>query len=225
MMVAHRAIPMMNNQRDFESAMKRLIAFLFVSLFASVAFAQEAPDALVQRVTEEVLDIVRKDKDIQNGHSQKIFDLVDTKVLPHFNFTRMTSLAVGKDWRKASQQQQQQLQSEFKVLLVRTYSNALSSYKNQKIVYKPFKLNAGDTDALVRTEIVQPGSKPVQLDYSLEKQDNGWKVYDVVVAGISLVTNYREQFGQEIRNGGIDGLIASIAAKNKSLESSSASKK
>ena len=101
---------------------------------------------------------------------------------------------------------------------MRTYSNALSSYKNQKIVYKPLKMNAGDTEVLIRTEIIQPGSKPVQLDYSLEKQDSGWKVFDVVVAGISLVTNYREQFGQEVRNGGIDGLIASITAKNKSLE-------
>jgi phospholipid transport system substrate-binding protein len=130
----------------------------------------------------------------------------------------MTALAVGKDWRKASPQQQQQLAGEFKTLLVRTYSNALTSYKDQKVVYKPFRMNAGDTDVLVRTEVHQPGNKPVQLDYSLEKLDAGWKVYDVNVAGISLVTNYRDQFGQEIRNGGIDGLIKAIAAKNKSLE-------
>lgn len=205
--------------------MKRLIALVFAALFAVSAFAQEAPDALVQRVTEEVLEIIRKDKDIQNGHSQKLFELVDTKVLPHFNFTRMTALALGKEWRKANPQQQQQLTAEFKTLLVRTYSNALIGYKNQKVVYKPFKMNPGESDVLVRTEIVQPGSKPVQLDYSLEKQDAGWKVYDVVVAGISLVTNYREQFGQEVRNGGIDGLIASITAKNKSLEVAQAGKK
>lgn len=205
--------------------MKRLFGLVFATLFATAAFAQEAPDALVQRVTEEVLEIIRKDKDIQSGHSQKIFDLVDNKVLPHFNFTRMTALALGKEWRKASPQQQQQLTAEFKVLLVRTYSNALISYRNQKVVYKPFKINAGDSDAQVRTEIVQPGSKPVQLDYSLEKQESGWKVYDVVVAGISLVTNYREQFGQEVRNGGVDGLIASITAKNKSLETTQVGKK
>ncbi len=199
--------------------MKRLIGFVFAALFAGLVSAQEAPDALVQRVTDEVLEIVRSDKDIQSGNSQKILTLVDNKVLPHFNFTRMTALAVGKDWRQASPQQKQQLQAEFKTLLVRTYSNALASYKNQKIVYKPLKMNAGDAEVLIRTEIVQPGSKPVQLDYSLEKQESGWKVFDVVVAGISLVTNYREQFGQEVRNGGIDGLIASITAKNKSLES------
>lgn len=198
--------------------MKKFLTFLSAVLLASAAFAQEAPDALIQRVTEDVLDIIRKDKEIQSGSTHKAIELVDKKVLPHFNFQHMTALAVGKDWRKASPQQQQQLAAEFKTLLVRTYSNALTSYKNQKVVYKPFKMSPDDADVLVRTEVLQPGSKPVQLDYSLEKIEGGWKVYDVVVAGISLVTNYRDQFGQEIRNGGVDGLIASIAAKNKSLE-------
>ena len=199
--------------------MKKLIALVFVTLFATtLALAQEAPDALVKQVTEEVLEIVRKDKDIQNGSAKRVIDLVDAKVIPHFNFQHMTALAVGKDWRKASPQQQQQLASEFKTLLVRTYSNGLTGYKDQKVVYKPFKMNAGDTDVLVRTEVHQPGNKPVQLDYSLEKLEAGWKVYDVNVAGISLVTNYRDQFGQEIRNSGIDGLIKAIAAKNKALE-------
>ncbi|MCK6413171.1 MAG: ABC transporter substrate-binding protein [Azonexus sp.] len=193
-----------------------LLGCLALSLFAP-AFAQEAPDVLVHRVTEEVLEIVRKDKEIQNGNTQKAIDLVEVRVLPHFNFARMTALAVGKDWRKASPQQQQQLTQEFKTLLVRTYSNALTGYRNQKMVYKPLKMNPGDGDALVRTEVVQPGNKPVQIDYSLEKVEAVWKVYDVVVAGISLVTNYRDQFGQEVRNGGIDGLIAAIAGKNKSL--------
>ena len=199
--------------------MKKLLAFLFASLVAGTVFAQEAPDAMVMKITDEVLDIVRKDKDIQNGNTRKAIELVDAKVLPYFNFQHMTALAVGKEWRKASAQQQQQLSSEFKTLLVRTYSNALTGYKNQKIVFKPFKMNPGETDVLVRTEVQQPGSKAVQLDYSLEKLDSGWKVYDVNVAGISLVTNYRDQFAQEIRNGGMDGLIQSVAAKNKSLES------
>ncbi len=198
--------------------MKKLITLVFASLLVAAVHAQEAPDVLVRQVTEEVLDIVRKDKDIQGGSTGKAIDLVDAKVIPHFNFRHMTALAVGKDWRKASPQQQEQLAAEFKTLLVRTYSNALTSYKNQKVVYKPFKMNAGDADVLVRTEVQQPGNKPVQLDYSLEKLDAGWKVYDVSVAGISLVTNYREQFGQEVRNGGIDGLIKAIAAKNKALE-------
>ena len=202
--------------------MKKLIAFVFAVLLASPALAQEAPDVLVKRVTEEVLEIVRKDRDIQNGSTQKAIELVDQKVLPHFDFRHMTALAVGKDWKKASPGQQQQLTAEFKTLLVRTYSNALTSYKNQKIVYKPFRMNPGDSEVLVRTEVIQPGSKPVQIDYNLEKADAGWKVYDVVVAGISLVTNYRDQFAQEVRSGGIDGLIAAIAAKNKSLLGGSA---
>lgn len=197
--------------------MKKLIAVVFAVLLASPVVAQEAPDALVKRVTEEVLEIVRKDKDIQNGSTQKAVELVDQKVLPHFDFRHMTALAVGKDWKKASPAQQQQLTAEFKTLLVRTYSNALTSYKNQKIVYKPFRMNVGDSEALVRTEVIQPGSKPVPIDYNLEKAEAGWKVFDVVVAGISLVTNYRDQFAQEVRNGGIDGLIAAIAGKNKSL--------
>ena len=198
--------------------MKKLIVLVFAALFATLVLAQEAPDVLVKRVTEEVLDIVRQDKNIQNGDSRKAIELVDAKVIPHFNFVHMTALAVGKEWRKASPQQQQQLTAEFKTLLVRTYSNALTSYKNQRVIFKPFRMNPGDSDVQVRTEVDQPGNKPVQLDYSLEKLDAGWKVYDVNVAGISLVTNYREQFGQEIRNGGIDGLIKTVAAKNKSLE-------
>lgn len=199
--------------------MKKIIALIFATLVAATAQAQETPDVLIKQVTEDVLEIVRNDKDIQNGNTQKAIDLVDKKVLPHFDFLHMTALALGKDWRKATPQQQQQLTAEFKTLLVRTYSNALTGYKNQKVVYKPFKMNAGETDVLVRTEVLQPGSKAVQLDYSLEKKESGWKVYDVTVAGISLVTNYRDQFAQEVRNGGVDGLIATVAAKNKSLES------
>ena len=199
--------------------MKKIIALIFATLVAATAQAQETPDVLIKQVTEDVLEIVRNDKDIQNGNTQKAIDLVDKKVLPHFDFLHMTALALGKDWRKATPQQQQQLTAEFKTLLVRTYSNALTGYKNQKVVYKPFKMNAGETDVLVRTEVLQPGSKAIQLDYSLEKKESGWKVYDVTVAGISLVTNYRDQFAQEVRNGGVDGLIATVAAKNKSLES------
>jgi len=150
--------------------MKKIIALIFATLVAVTAQAQETPDVLIKQVTEDVLEIVRNDKDIQSGNTQKAIDLVDKKVLPHFDFLHMTALALGKDWRKATPQQQQQLTAEFKTLLVRTYSNALTGYKNQKVVYKPFKMNAGETDVLVRTEVLQPGSKAVQLDYSLEKK-------------------------------------------------------
>lgn len=202
--------------------MKKLLALAAAACLSMPIFAQQAPNDLVQQVTEEVLEIIRKDRDIQNGSTAKVIDLVDKKVLPHFNFQRMTALAVGRDWRKATPQQQQQLATEFKTLLVRTYANALTGYRNQKVVYKPFRMNPEETDVLVRTEVQQPGNKPVQLDYSLELRDSAWKVYDVTVAGISLVTNYRDQFAQEVRAGGIDGLIASIATKNRSLEASHA---
>lgn len=206
--------------------MKRFLAYFSLLscvtlLAASPVLAQDnsAPDALVKSVTNDVLKAVREDKDIQSGNSQKTIDLVQTKVLPYFNFNRMTSLALGRDWNKASPQQKEQLVQHFRDLLVRTYSNALTSYRDQTVRYKPFRMNPGDTDALVRTEVVQPGGRPIPLDYSLEKTDAGWKVYDVVVAGVSLVTNYRDTFTQEVRNGGIDGLIQSLAAKNKALES------
>lgn len=198
--------------------MKKLLAFFAILGLTLPVLAQQAPNELVQKVTDEVLEIVRGDRDIQSGNTAKILALVDQKVLPNFNFTRMTALAVGRDWRTASPQQQQQLTEQFKTLLVRTYANALTSYRDQKVVYRPFKMKPDETDVLVRTEVQQPGSKPVQLDYSLELKDGAWKVYDVTVAGISLVTNYRDQFMQEVRNGGIDGLIASISAKNRSLE-------
>jgi phospholipid transport system substrate-binding protein len=198
--------------------MKKLFVFLFAAFAIASAQAQVAPDVLIQQTTEEVLDIISKDKDIQGGNTHKAIELIDKKVLPNFNFQHMTALAVGKDWKKASPAQQGQLVAEFRTMLVRTYANALTGYKSQKVVYKPLKMNAGDVDALVRTEVAQPGSKPIPLDYNLEKLDTGWKVYDVTVAGVSLVTNYREQFAQEVRNGGIDGLVASISTKNKSLE-------
>ena len=202
-----------------------LLAGMFI-LAGNVFAADEAPDALVKRVTDEVLTIVRSDKDIQSGNSKKAIELVEAKVLPHFNFMRMTSLAVGKDWAKASPDQKKRLAKEFETLLVRTYSNALTAYRSQTIVYKPLKMQPADTDVVVRTEIRQPGQQAVQLDYAVEKQDSGaWKVYDVVVAGISLVTNCRESFAQEVRNGGIDGLITSLSDKNKQVDAARAEKK
>ncbi|HZV53567.1 MAG TPA: ABC transporter substrate-binding protein [Rhodocyclaceae bacterium] len=186
-------------------------------LVTAGAVAQEiAPDTLVRNVSNDVLEIVRKDKDIQSGNTRKAVELADAKVLPHFNFAHMTKLAVGKDWRQANPAQQKILIDEFRSLLVRTYSKALTEYRNQTIDFKPLKMQPADTDVIVRTLVNQPGSKPVQIDYNLEKTDQGWKVYDIIVGGISLVTNYRGSFAQEISAGGIDGLIATLRTKNKS---------
>lgn len=175
------------------------------------------PDVLVRNTSKEVLDIIKKDKEIQTGDRKKLLDLVETKILPHFNFTRITRLAVGKNWRTATPEQQQALVKEFRTLLVRTYSTALTSYKDQTYEVKTADVK-GD-DASVKVEINQPGGQPIIIDYSLEKTQQGWKVYDVIVAGISLVTNYRSTFNNEINRSGIDGLIKTLMDKNEKLES------
>ena len=194
------------------------LLLLALFMLSGPAIAQEdSPDALIKKVTDDVLTIVREDKDIQGGNTQKAIDLVEAKVLPNFSFQRMTSLAMGRDWSKANAEQKKQLSEEFKTLLVRTYSNALTEYKSQSVRYEPTRMQASDTDVVVRTKIIQPGSKPIQLDYSLEKQADGWKVYDVIVAGVSLVTNYRATFNQEVRTNGVDGLLKMLADKNQQL--------
>jgi phospholipid transport system substrate-binding protein len=198
---------------------KAVVFSLLLSGFAVPAIAQEvAPDALVKGISNEVLEIIRKDKDIQSGNTKKIVDLVETKVLPHFNFTRMTAYAVGVNWRRASPEQQKLLVEEFRTLLVRTYSTALSSYKNQVIDFKPLRAQAADTEVKVRSEIKQSGAQAVTIDYTMEKTASGWKVFDVEVGGVSLVANYRETFTNEIRSAGIDGLIKTLSSKNKQLE-------
>jgi phospholipid transport system substrate-binding protein len=198
---------------------------LCLSLFSAAVSAQEiAPDTLVKKISDEVISIVKQDKDLQAGNQKKIHELVEAKVLPHFNFSHMTALAVGRNWPKANAEQQKLLTSEFRTLLVRTYSSALTTYKNQVIEFKPLRAAAGDTDVTVKTQVKQPGTEPVSIDYSMEKTPTGWKVYDVVVGGVSLVTNYRETFNVEIRDGGVDGLIKSLAGKNRALDAVAGSK-
>jgi len=207
----------------------KFLSLLFIGLvfLISSAGAQEAtpnvlaPDVLIREVTEEVLSIVRQNREnIQSGNSQKVLDLIYDKVLPHFNFRRMTALAMGRDWQQADPGQRERLTEEFKTLMVRTYSNALSNYRDQTFRYRPFSMQPTDTNAVVRVEVVQPGSQPVRVEYSLMRLDSGWKVYDVVVAGVSLITNYRTTFNQEVRANGIDGLIRMLADRNRQLEAS-----
>ena len=205
--------------------MRRLLAALCLFAFAGAACAQEvAPDALIKRITDEVISIIKQDKDIRAGNRAKINALVEAKVLPHFNFERMTALAMGRNWRKADPAQRKTLVDEFRTLLVHTYSGALSEYKNETIEFLPLRAAPGDTDVNVRTQVKRPGTQPISIDYSMEKSAAGWKVYDVVVAGVSLVTNYRDTFNAEIRDGGVDGLIKALAAKNRTLESPSGAK-
>lgn len=188
-------------------------------LLSAPSWAVEtSPDTLVDNTAQEVLAIVRQDKDIRGGNKAKILDLVEAKILPHFNFNRMTRLAMGKNWSKAAPDQQQELVKEFRTLLVRTYSNALSSYSDATIKVEPLKTKGGETDATVKTRVIQDqGQEPVPIDYSMEKIGDEWKVYDVTVAGVSLVTNYRSTFNNQVREGGVEQLLKTLAEKNRSL--------
>src|SRR5437868_1360336 len=186
------------------------LIMLPLALSADLALAQEAPDALVKRVAEDVLTTIRSDKDLQAGNQAKVKQLIETKLVPNFDFTRMTALAVGRNWRGASPEQQKKLTDAFRTLLVRTYSGALTNYRDNKMDYKPLRMNPGDTDVIVRTAVQQAGQQPISIDYSMEKTPDGWKAYDVVVAGVSLVTNYRDEFNDVVKSSGIDGLIKTL---------------
>ncbi|PKO70174.1 MAG: hypothetical protein CVU22_02190 [Betaproteobacteria bacterium HGW-Betaproteobacteria-16] len=177
--------------------------------------ADEAPDALVKRITGEVMAAVKADPAIQAGDVNRIIELVDAKIMPSVNFSRMTASAVGRHWRQATPEQQKQLQEEFKTLLVRTYSGALGEVKDQTVTFRPLRARPEDTEVVVRSEVRGRG-EPIQLDYRVEKMADGWKIYDLNVLGIWLVETYRTQFSQEINARGIDGLIAALAQRNKS---------
>jgi phospholipid transport system substrate-binding protein len=202
-----------------------VMAGLLATLVAAPAFAADngAPDLLIRQLSLEVLEAVKADKAIQAGDVQKIVALVDSKVMPHINFQRMTASAVGRFWRQATPEQQKNLETEFKTLLVRTYAGALTQVKDQSIALKPLRASADDTEVVVKTEIRGKG-EPIQLDYRLEKTAAGWKIYDVNVLGIWLADQYRNSFAQEIGANGIDGLIKSLAEKNKKAAAAPAAK-
>lgn len=204
--------------------MKRFAAlFAFWVMVFNPVWAQEnqvlsAPDQVLQSVMNEVLTQLEKDPTYRQD-SAKLKQLVEKNIVPHINFRRMTALAVGKEWRKASEEEKQTLTKLFSDLLIRTYSNALSSYgaDAQKIIYKPLKMKAGDTEATVKMQLQQPGAKPIDFDTRMEQQRDGWRIYDVAVAGISLVTNYRDQFNQTLRQGGFAALIDLLQNNSQSL--------
>src|SRR6185436_19883025 len=187
-------------------------------LGAGPARAQEAPDVLVKNVTLEVVDLISKDKEIKSGNRAKLIQVIDAKVLPHFNFAAMTGLALGQNWKKATPEQKKRLTEEFRTLLVRTYASALAAYSEQKLEFRPLRAKPTDTDVTVQVRVLQAGAQPVPIDYSMEKTAGGWKVYDVMVGGVSLVANYRTEFNNVVREAGIDGLIKNLGTKNRSLE-------
>ena len=215
---------MLLNRRNWT----RLVATAFglsLNLTLSLARAsEEAPDEMIRRMSMDVLSTIKADKDVQSGDVRKIINFVDTMIMPKVNFLRMTASAVGRSWRQATPEQQKRLQEEFKNLLVRTYAGALSQVQDQTINVKPLRAQAGDNEVIVRTEILGRG-EPIQLDYRMEKTAGGWKIYDLNVLGVWLVETYRTQFAQEISARGIDGLIATLALRNKNGAMTSAGPK
>jgi phospholipid transport system substrate-binding protein len=182
---------------------------------SGAAVAEMSADDLVKQTAEDVLATIKNDKDIQAGNQQKIFALAEEKILPNFDFDRVCRMVLGKNWKSASPEQQAAFQKEFRSLLLRTYATALGKYKNQVIEYKPLRAEPGAKNVSVKTQILQPGGQPIAVDYSLVKGDSGWKVYDIVIESVSLVTNYRSQLSNEIRTNGLDSLNKRLAEKNK----------
>jgi phospholipid transport system substrate-binding protein len=206
--------------------MLRYLMPLFLAFAPPGALAaDETPDAMVKRIADEVVAIVKTDKDLQAGNSAKVVQLAEEKVLPHFDFTRMTRLAVGRNWQQATPEQREALTKEFRTLLVRTYSSSLSQYRDQKIQVKPLQVAPGDEDVIVRTAILQENGPQIPIDYRMEKTKDGWKVYDVVIDGASLVTTYRGSFNDQIQRGGIDALVKTLQERNRSPQAPKATAK
>jgi len=191
---------------------------VFMLAFGSAQAEGTAPDLLVKNVTEEVLTILREDKGIRSGDRQRAVSLIENKVAIHFDFTRMTSLAVGQAWRQASEEQRKSLIEEFRTLLVRTYANSLTAFRDQTVNFRPSPRSGGGNEVTVRSQVNKPGSQPIPLDYSLVKSGGEWKVFDVMIANVSLVTNYRASFASEIGKGGLDGLIKTLREKNRRID-------
>ena len=208
--------------------MKKFFAgflLMMASLASSAATADIAPDALARSVTDEVLTIVRSDKEVASGNRERVMQIVETKILPHFNFSRMTQLAAGRNWRQATPEQQRELTEQFKTLLVRTYTTAFTQYRNETIEVKPLRSAPGETDVVVKSLIKRPAGQPIAVDYRMEKSGATWKVYDVVIEGVSLVENYRNTFNNEIQRTGVDGLVKVLADKNRVLATQTTAKR
>ena len=197
--------------------MKRMLAAV-LALVAGVAFADPtAPDALVKDVMLDIQRLIVTDKDLQEGDRAKTIRLIEDKALPHFNHVGMTTLAVGVHWRKATPEQKKRLAEAFRTLLVRTYASSLSAFGDQKFDFRPLRMKPEDTDVTVEVRVLQSGAQPLPVEYDMEKTASGWKVYDVRVGGISLVVNYRTEFAAIVRDKGIEGLIATLEEKNRSM--------
>lgn len=193
----------------------RIATLALTALLALPALAQEGPDALVKRVSGETVQAIKADPKVAAGDPVRVREVIEQKLLSNFDFTRMTALAMGRNWKQATPEQQQKLTSEFRTLLVRTYSNALTQYRDETIEVKPLRAEPNASEVTVRSEVVRSGRPPVQIDYGMTRTPQGWKAYDVIVGGVSLVTNYRDEFNEQVKAGGVDGLIKTLADKNR----------
>ncbi|MBI3773830.1 MAG: ABC transporter substrate-binding protein [Gammaproteobacteria bacterium] len=196
--------------------MKNLLLVLLLSCgFTSAVWANQAPDQLVQETSKQMLAKLKEERDVIKKNPERIYDLVQQIVLPHFDFEYMSQLVLAKNWKRATDAQRKAFVSEFRTLLVRTYATSLNEYTDQKLTYLPFRQNQGDTEVTVRTEVEQPGGLPIPIDYRLHQRDNEWIVFDVIIDNVSLVSNYRTTFAKEVRQGDIDGLIKTLVDRNK----------
>jgi phospholipid transport system substrate-binding protein len=197
------------------SAFKKWIFTFITIIFSTVAFAGPAPDEVIRKTSDDVISALKSDKYIQNGNKKKLYQLAEEKIFPSFDFERISRLVLGKAWRKATDLQKEQFKSEFRSLLLRTYSIALSKYKDQGIEIKPMRMKPSDEIVTVKTEIIQDGAQPIKVNYALAKDGDSWLVFDIIIEGVSLVTNYRSQFSSVIRKDGMDSLNKKLAKKNK----------
>jgi phospholipid transport system substrate-binding protein len=209
----------------FFRAFAPAVALLCFMLTASAVRAQDVgPDQLVRMTVDRIIEIVKSDKAIQAGDIKRILEVAETHASPHFDFVRMTRLAMGANWKQASPSQQEELVRQFRALLLRTYAVALKEYRNQVIDVRPLKIPAGSTDVQVKTVVNQPGAQAIPIDYDMERTPQGWKVYDVTIGGVSLVVNFRSSFDAEIRKSGVDGLVRSMVERNRSASTEVARK-
>ena len=219
---AHFKIKKTMNMKNLNKFLVTVFALVTLAFAAAAQAAEEAPDAMVKRISQEVLEIARADRQIQGGNQKRVLALVEEKILPYVDFQRMTALAAGRHWREATPEQQKQLTVEFRNLLIYTYSGAISQVRDQRLDFKPFRAAATDTDVEVRSQVLQSRGEPIQLNYRLKKTDAGWKIYDINVLGAWLVETYKGNFSAEIGKSGIDGLIKVLSDKNKQLATGAA---
>ncbi|MEY4649573.1 MAG: hypothetical protein RL191_741 [Pseudomonadota bacterium] len=204
--------------------MKKFLLMVLSLMMSLSIFAGESPDLFVKKTADEIFEILKTDKDLKAGNKEKAYKITEEKIVPYFDFDRISKLVLGKAWPAATKEEQEAFKKEFRIMIVKTYGSALLKFKDHSLSYKPARFEPTDEEVLVKTEILKPGSPPLPIDYMLEKDGNSWKVFDIIIEGVSLVTNYRGQFSNEIKQNGMASLISKLAEKNASFDKTTANK-